>query len=109
MIWYKNNNSDIVVSTRIRLARNVDKTPFPNALKDTKEVTEKNVECMSKFRIIPYNSIGRQNGLMLGFKADKVKIIIDDEEKEVNNAIIGIFNESFNSNTYSALISLEIL
>ena len=41
MIWYKNNNSDIVVSTRIRLARNVDKTPFPNALKDTKEVTEK--------------------------------------------------------------------
>ena len=26
MIWYKNNNSDIVVSTRIRLARNVDKT-----------------------------------------------------------------------------------
>ena len=41
MIWYKNNNSDIVVSTRIRLARNVDKTPFPNALKDTREVTEK--------------------------------------------------------------------
>lgn len=41
MIWYKDNNSDIVVSTRIRLARNLDKTPFPNALKDTKEVTEK--------------------------------------------------------------------
>lgn len=41
MIWYKNNNSDIVVSTRIRLARNLDKTPFPNALKDTKAVTEK--------------------------------------------------------------------
>lgn len=41
MIWYKNNNPDIVVSTRIRLARNLDKTPFPNALKDTKEVTEK--------------------------------------------------------------------
>lgn len=41
MIWYKNNNSDIVVSTRIRLARNLDSTPFPNALKDTKDVTEK--------------------------------------------------------------------
>jgi protein arginine kinase len=41
MIWYKNNNSDIVVSTRVRLARNIDKTPFPNALGDTKEVTEK--------------------------------------------------------------------
>lgn len=76
---------------------------------DTKEIIEKNMEYMSKFRIIPYNSIGKQNGLMLGFKADNVKIIIDEEEKEINNAIIGIFNESFNSNKYSALISLEIL
>lgn len=41
MIWYKENNSDIVVSTRIRLARNLDKTPFPNTLKDTAEATEK--------------------------------------------------------------------
>lgn len=41
MIWYKDNNSNIVVSTRIRLARNLDKTPFPSALKDTKELTEK--------------------------------------------------------------------
>jgi protein arginine kinase len=41
MIWYKNNNSPIAVSTRIRLARNLDKTPFPNTLTDTKEVTDK--------------------------------------------------------------------
>lgn len=41
MIWYKDNNSDIVVSTRIRLARNLDKTPFPNALKNKAEVSEK--------------------------------------------------------------------
>ena len=41
MIWYKNNDFNIVVSTRIRLARNLEKTPFPNALKDTKAVTEK--------------------------------------------------------------------
>ncbi len=41
MIWYKNNSADIVVSTRIRLARNLDKIPFPNALSDTKEATEK--------------------------------------------------------------------
>lgn len=41
MIWYKNNKSDIVVSTRIRLARNLAGTPFPNALKSTADVTEK--------------------------------------------------------------------
>lgn len=38
MIWYKDNNSDIVISTRIRLARNLDKVPFPNALTDKKKV-----------------------------------------------------------------------
>lgn len=41
MIWYKNNKSDIVVSTRIRLARNLAGDPFPNALKSTADVTEK--------------------------------------------------------------------
>lgn len=34
MIWYKENNNDIIVSTRVRLARNLDKYPFPAALSD---------------------------------------------------------------------------
>lgn len=29
MIWYKEKNDGIIISTRIRLARNLDKTPFP--------------------------------------------------------------------------------
>lgn len=33
MIWYKDLNDGIVLSTRIRLARNLDKTPFPNKMK----------------------------------------------------------------------------
>lgn len=33
MIWYKEQNeNDIIVSTRVRLARNLDKYPFPNRL-----------------------------------------------------------------------------
>ena len=32
MIWYKEKNDDIVISTRIRLARNMKKYPFPNAM-----------------------------------------------------------------------------
>ena len=35
MIWYKeNNNNNIIISTRIRLARNIKKYPFPNAMTD---------------------------------------------------------------------------
>lgn len=36
MIWYKDLNDGIVISTRVRLARNIDKTPFPSALDDKK-------------------------------------------------------------------------
>lgn len=36
MIWYKEqNNNDIIISTRIRLARNLKKYPFPNAMTDS--------------------------------------------------------------------------
>lgn len=76
---------------------------------DSDKLIEENIKYMSKFRVIPYNSIGKQNGLMLGFKADEVKIIIDEEERTIKNTIIGIFNQSFNNQTYSALISLEII
>lgn len=41
MIWYKNNDNDIVISTRIRLARNIESMPFPQFLKDKKELSEK--------------------------------------------------------------------
>ena len=37
MIWYKDNESDIIISTRIRLARNIAKIPFPASLKDKSE------------------------------------------------------------------------
>lgn len=34
MIWYKDKNDGIIISTRIRLARNIKKYPFPNAMTD---------------------------------------------------------------------------
>ena len=43
MIWYKEKiDSDIIVSTRVRLARNLEKYPFPNTLNDEgkKKVTD---------------------------------------------------------------------
>ena len=41
MIWYKEKNPEIIVSTRVRLARNLADFPFPNALLNKKEVTDK--------------------------------------------------------------------
>ena len=65
---------------------------------------------MSRLKIIPFNSIGKQNGLMLGFKADEIKIVMDDEIETVKNIIVGVFDKKFSkNNSYSALIGLDIL
>lgn len=41
MIWYKGKNDGIVISTRIRLARNLAKTPFPSLLNDEEKARVK--------------------------------------------------------------------
>ncbi len=65
---------------------------------------------ISRLKIIPFNSIGKQNGLMLGFKADEIKIIMDEEIETIKNIIIGVFDKEFCKNdSYSALIGLDIL
>ena len=67
---------------------------------------------ISRFRVIPFSSLGKQNGMLLGFKADKLTINMedDDEIKETNEAVVGIYNKKLTKNgKYSALIGLEML
>ena len=67
-------------------------------------------EYLTKFRLIPFSSIGKQNGLMLGLKADEVYIEKEDEKEERNDVIIGIFPQTLSkNNTYTALIGLDLL
>lgn len=77
---------------------------------------EKNVidyieqEYISKFRVIPFSSLGKQNGLLLGFKADEIIIKTDENEKKLNKVIIGIYDKSLTKNgLYTGLIGLDIL
>lgn len=41
MIWYKEQNPEIVISTRIRLARNLKDVPFPHMLRSKEEISNK--------------------------------------------------------------------
>lgn len=67
-------------------------------------------EILTRFRMIPFSSIGKQNGLMLGFKADKVIIEKEDILQEREDIIVGIFNQNLSKNkSYSALIGLDLL
>ncbi len=67
-------------------------------------------EIISRFRMIPFSSIGKQNGLLLGVKADSVNIILDEKMKSNNKVIIGIYDKSFTKNgMYSAIFGLDML
>lgn len=71
---------------------------------------QKEISYRARFRIIPFQSIGKQNGMLLGFKSDGIKIITEIEDIDRKNIIIGIYNEKLTkTNTYSALMGLDIL
>lgn len=66
-----------------------------------------NNEYYSRLKILPFSSMGKQNGLMLGIKADKI-IIEKEEVEERENIIIGISMQKLGNN-YSALFGLDLL
>lgn len=64
-------------------------------------------EYMSRFRVIPFTSLGKQNGMLLGIKSD---YIVLNGQNRINDVIVGIYEKSLTKNgNYTALIGLDIL
>lgn len=62
-----------------------------------------------KFMLIPFSSLGNDNGLLIGFKPDYIKIY-GEEEYVRKNVLIGIYDGKLSkTNSYSSLIGLDIL
>lgn len=83
------------------------------------EYKENNLEIISsimskttdeiRFRVIPFKSIGLENGLLLGFKPDKVSLK-DENHTTISNIVVGIYNNTLSpDNKYMALLHPEIL
>lgn len=67
-------------------------------------------EYISKLKLIPFASLGKQNGMLVGIKADSLKVIQDEQEKESKNVIIGIYNKSLTKRgEYRALIGIDLV
>ena len=65
-------------------------------------------EYIPKLKIIPFASLGKQNGMLVGIKPEKIEII-NEQTEENKNAIIGIYNKSLTKKgEYKALIGLEL-
>lgn len=59
--------------------------------------------------MIPYKSIGNENGSLLGFKPDYI-LLEGDNKSKINDVVIGICNEKLsNSKLYSGIFGLDIL
>ncbi len=66
-------------------------------------------EYTSRFRLIPFSSLGMQNGMLLGFKPDLVSIEFDGTKKKLEKIIIGIYDKNITKNEeYTGLVGLDI-
>lgn len=76
-----------------------------------KEYEENNIqEYLSKVRMVPFMSIGKENGMLIGIRIDKIKIETEDINIERKNVIAGIYDKKLTKdNKYNALIGLNLL
>ena len=65
---------------------------------------------ISRFRLIPFSSLGKQNGMLIGFKPDSVIIKFDGTDIETKDVIIGIYNKKVSKNgNYSGLTRIRFV
>ncbi len=50
------------------------------------------------FRVIPFRSIGKQNGVLKGFIADRIQITQEEETREIPGVVVGIYEGRLNMN-----------
>ncbi len=61
-----------------------------------------------KIRLIPFKSIGSQNGMLIGIKPEYIKINYNEKIIEKRSVIIALYDKKI-SRDYQALVGLEIL
>lgn len=65
---------------------------------------------ISRLKLIPFSSLGKQNGMLLGIKAEYIKIKTEEQENKKTNVIIGIYDKSLTKRgEYQALIGIELI
>ncbi len=64
----------------------------------------------SRLRLIPFSSLGKRNGLLVGIRADEIRIDHGDSPVWHKNVIIGIYLDKLsNEGNYQMLIPSEII
>lgn len=64
----------------------------------------------SRFRLIPFTSLGKENGMLIGFRPDFIEVGDEADKKDIREVIVGIYNRALARNaSYKALLSPELV
>lgn len=102
-------NQDVIVVQKSSLEDLIDKKILNEAIE---MVNGKIIGDMSediyklKFKVIPFSALGNENGVLIGFKPDYIKIY-SEEEIVKKDVIVGIYDGKLSkTNLYTSLIGL---
>ncbi|WP_243662926.1 sigma-E processing peptidase SpoIIGA [Hydrogenispora ethanolica] len=63
-----------------------------------------------RVRLLPFHSLGKEHGLMVGFRPDRVSVRQKNQEYESNNVVVAFYNRSLSpEGSFQALIPPAIL
>lgn len=63
-----------------------------------------------RFRLIPYKTVGSSDGLIVAYKPDKARILINGSWKEISDVVVGVPDQGFSPGSeYQALIQPQII
>lgn len=76
----------------------------------TQENSEIDNEYISRLRLIPFSSLGKQNGMLVGFKPDNIVVHFEDTEKTIDKVIVGIYDKNLSkTGEYTGLVGINII
>lgn len=85
-------NISVIIVEKGELIKLFPKTILENI---TSIINGKNIELgeySARIRVIPFKSLGTENGLILGIKVDEIEVDYQGIQHNVKNVIIGIYN-----------------
>ena len=104
---YGKPNHGSLTHVRIGLLNNLDMILGGDLSKIPEKIQS---QYMSKLRCIPFSSLGKQNGMLLGIKADEIEVEREEDKKITKNVIIGIYDKSLTKRgEYRALVGLDLI
>lgn len=91
-----------------QIQENFERNPEPNL--ESLVASLRGTPWASRFRLLPYASVGRERGILLGFRPDAIIVVAEEKPVKVRDVVIGIYPRRLSpTGEYRALLHLDLL